>query len=515
MPYQDVVSLARKYPNIVYWGDAPKVDAMTGEGSVTYAKTVRLLLEKHFGAASSLTIDAAPRRSGQSTLYFLSLDDAEKEKIRSLRDTFNALPTATKASFPELIQPYAPRPRSERQVIRVAKFQMNRDEWRILFYPITGYRFHRSHGRKIAASVTLSKHPYITLSSSAAPEVAYGLWASPQNKNAPLYPKGEGILFSVNKNLFESRRFRGFVADFLMAIGTAEGKHIIKDISRSIAEVGCVLPQISFPDLLACHTPKDILALADLLPKRNVLCRNLNAMDINCAYVAARLLPQINSQDVPALSHITPEDVRRVIASNPSILYQGMGTGDGPVMYMESFISSLFQRGPFDFPPNAAQNMARDYLRLCDNLLMPVNYWPNDPEKYLRAHNQMAEIELEQIDQMRMAEENEPLITVPSLFDRLETALTNLNDGFERIYSSERLAEEGRQQHNCVYSRRHLLRADKAAIYHWKSYTVQFGTKDGCYCLDEVRDKYNKTCMPEDLQQLRDILHKVNNTAGA
>lgn len=510
MPKKNVASLAEKFPEAVRWGDVldqNRPDVNTGRGcSAAYAEEVRLLLEKHFGTpVPSLTLDAPPRGE-KNTRYFLILDDAEKEKIRALRDTFNALPAAVKAGFPELIQPEA-KPKPQRQAIRCVKLQMNREVWVIQFYILEGVKYHRSLGRTIAAALLPGKRPFITLSSDAPASEFYGLWNPPQDKSDFFYPgRNEGMRYSVNKNLMENRAFRGFVVGFLRTVAAAEKKHILKDAARTIERCGCFLPQLSFPALLKFHTPGEIIA--SVLPARNVLNRNLNTLDLNAGYVAARFLSMIDPQDRPALSRITAEDVHRVLANAPSVLFHGMGTRAGVTAYLDAYTADKFRQEPFDFNPSGALAMARDYLNMCENLHVKIRYGL-EPEAYLRAHDELARLQRDRIEEQ---EDAKPLITEPSGFDKLEAVLPG---EFTRMRSTRQLRLEGQRQRNCAFSRRGLLRSDTAAIFHWdcgeKSYTVQFGIlPNGRYSIDEMRGRCNEPCLPEHRRKLEGLLRGIN-----
>lgn len=67
---------------------------------------------------------------------------------------------------------------------------------------------------------------------------------------------------------------------------------------------------------------------------------------------------------------------------------------------------------------------------------------------------------------------------------------------------------EGEYQHNCVFSRRELLRKDKVSIYRWNhkgsSYTVQFVRRlSGEYVVNEVRARFNHAITKEDFDDFR------------
>ena len=115
-----------------------------------------------------------------------------------------------------------------------------------------------------------------------------------------------------------------------------------------------------------------------------------------------------------------------------------------------------------------------------------------------------------------MNELNVSLVTIPSRFDPLETRFNTLFPGeFERIRDTRRLLEEGEEQHNCVFSRRHIIRNDHAAVFHWdfagEHCTIQFAIDHhGEYYVNEIKAKYNEECSLPVLQQLRFALHRVN-----
>ena len=216
----------------------------------------------------------------------------------------------------------------------------------------------------------------------------------------------------------------------------------------------------------------------------------------------------IDPQDRPALSRITAEDVHRVLANAPSVLFHGMGTRDGVTAYLDAYIADKFRQEPFDFNPSGALAMARDYLNMCENLHVKIRYGL-EPEAYLRAHDELARL---QRDRIAEQEDAQPLITEPSGFDKLEAVLPG---EFTRMRSTRQLRLEGQRQRNCAFSRRGLLRSDTAAIFHWdcgeKSYTVQFGIlPNGRYSIDEMRGRCNEPCLPEHRRKLEGLLRGIN-----
>ena len=130
----------------------------------------------------------------------------------------------------------------------------------------------------------------------------------------------------------------------------------------------------------------------------------------------------------------------------------------------------------------------------------------------IRAHD---ELSIKNRMKANKEEFEKPLLAVPSKFDDLETAIKNTGSTeFERICTTERLLREGEYQHNCVFSRRGLVRRDRASIYRWNhkgdSYTIQF-IKDrrGCYSVDEVRARFNHSITTEHLRDLKQVLSGI------
>ena len=243
MPLEETPFLDARFSDVVHWTEEPRqrLDVEACEGATApYAREVRELLEKHFGRPErSLTL-GTPRRSG-NTLYFFHkmIDDAQ---ICSLRDTFNrALSSEERAVFPEMIRPEPVKPADRRQALRCVRFRITEGHWYADFFRVERVKYHRTYGGAIAATLITSKHPFVSLS-SVWPELLYGLWNFPGQKTDSDYPRGEGMPYRINRNLYDNPAFRGFVVDFLSILGTAEKKYILKDAARTIDRCGFFLP---------------------------------------------------------------------------------------------------------------------------------------------------------------------------------------------------------------------------------------------------------------------------------
>ena len=126
----------------------------------------------------------------------------------------------------------------------------------------------------------------------------------------------------------------------------------------------------------------------------------------------------------------------------------------------------------------------------------------------IRAHDELAVRLRSNVDEKELSL---PLVCVPSKFDRLAKKIEKSGAvGFERITTTERLFEEGVYQHNCVFSRRDLVRSDVVSIYHWdhkgKSYTLQFAKDGKDFWLTEIKARFNEGVSEEHLADLVDAI---------
>ena len=85
---------------------------------------------------------------------------------------------------------------------------------------------------------------------------------------------------------------------------------------------------------------------------------------------------------------------------------------------------------------------------------------------------------------------------------------------FERIKDVRRLFQEGEQQHNCVFSRRFMIREDRATVYHWgyneKNYTIQFGIDEyDLFYIQKIKGRFNEPCSPSVMRELNKRLSYV------
>lgn len=181
--------------------DQPNIDVLYRDDTVTINAIVVDLLKRHFGLPQkTLVIDGKSQRS--SRLFFYTLQD--KAKALSIRDALNEnLSEEEINGFVEITRFYASQSRKpDLHANQCAGFTESDGEWMVGFYIIEGIRYHKSLGKRIAASLILSKHPFVCLSSRDS-DSFYGFWSRQfySRKEAKLQT-GEGLSYWVNKNLY-------------------------------------------------------------------------------------------------------------------------------------------------------------------------------------------------------------------------------------------------------------------------------------------------------------------------
>ena len=462
---------------------------------------VKILLEKHYGIPRrTLTIEGNSNRGNR--IYYYTFPNVEK--VTAIRDALNGTYLqGGEGDFIELTQMYT----SSSAVIKnnlsqCACYTECDSEWAIQFYEIVGVRYHKSFGKQIVASLILGKYPVVSLSSSEH-DSFFGFWGRPfSHRVNAKHQTTKGISYWINKNMIRSIAFRNFAVDFFSFVGKQSKIHILKDISRTIMKYGYFLPSITFEEIARYHTPKEYISA--ILPNAYNIGINLNTLDLNMAYVISALAPAISEHDWKYLKTLSPVIVSAAFSLN--MLFEGVK--------VEDVVSGYYQCKLEDetYYHDAVREYAKDYCQMCADNNLPIRLGYSY-HGLVRAHN-----ELSAFISRRSREQdlNTPLVAIPSKFDSLEERLNTLFPGeFERIRDARRLLEEGEEQHNCVYSRRHVVRSDCAAVFHWdfagEHCTIQFAMDHhGEYYVDEIKAKYNAECSLPVLQQLRYALYRVN-----
>ncbi len=452
-----------------------------------YNTLVKDLIIKHFGEPkNSLTFGRSTKRKDR--LYCYTLEN-EKE----IADICNLLGTQSSnynIKLPILKQAFSKKGKNGTGLPQCACLEEQDDgHWNLCIYDITGVAYKPYRG-KITATLQLGRPPTVDLSDRSSN--FYGYWEKswfrrehmPQNSR-------DGFSYWINKALKTSEPFRLFSADFFLAVAQAEKIHILKDVSRAIRNCGCFLPPISYENLLTCRTPAEVIQ--SFTEEQPTLSVNFNKTDLNAGYVMKKIAHEVNRRDWLKLAKLDAQSLSELITL--PLFYDEFQTET----FLRSYYIKEFEILGFN------RNYAEDYVRLC-RITGEKFRIGCDRETYRRIHDEMSEKERKKASE---AEFRMPLVAVPSVFDELETALRQAGrDEFERIGTTERLFQEGEYQHNCVFSRRALLREDRVSIYRWNhkntSYTVQFVRRlSRGYVVDEVRARFNRAITEEHFNDLK------------
>lgn len=463
-----------------------------------YNETIQALLASCFERkTNSLTFDRAFVNSSKTYYYTISENDVNS--ILAIRDALNlGLPKGAIGSFNELRQEKF----SFSNELQCACYYEENGIWHLEFYRIEGVKYHRSYGKRVAATMILSKHPFAALSEEKK-ELLYGTWGiTSDGEWGRKTQNTEGMCFWTNINCVKSSQYRKFVVGFLSEIANKEKKYILKDVASAVEKHGFFLPMVNCEKLISYHTPADMIR--SFMREQDNLHINLNRLDLNTGLVAAILCRYIDMRDMHFILNMSTNTMAECMP------HRSFCDGFANEQVIELFIAAFYCKSETkDYRSVAFWERAKDYVRLCINTNTPIRL-RYDYSEVSREHNRMVEIENKKVNAEEFAK---PLIAVPSKFDALELAITEIcPDEFVRIKSTHDLYDEGLRQHNCVYSRRNEVREDSASIYHWKhndvDYTVQFETdfRTGNYCVAEIRGNLNKECPKETRKELEEIL---------
>lgn len=460
-----------------------------------YSDLIKDLLKKHFGEPrSSLTIGDA--EESDDKMYFYSL---KKEKeITAIRDLLGMKQLVDGIEkLPELRQSIPDKGEDGLEVPQCVSFRESEGNWCAYFHKITGVHYHRTYGNKVAATLQIDDYPFVMLSDRD--DEFYGFWRKMRTRKRMPYNDRDGLSYWMNKALKTNERFRAFTVDFFFSVAEAEHLYILKDVARTISNCGCFLPPVSFQNLLTFRTPAELIH--SLQGEHTDLNVDFNKVDINIGYVMSMLAPDVDKRDWKLISKFDAEKVSNAISLK--LFYDGFTSeefvrwyyrkkleGDDfeseLKMYAEDYVSMCLEAG--------------EKFRLCYSL-----------DALIRAHD---ELSIKNRMKANKEEFEKPLVAVPSKFDDLEIAIKNTGSTeFERICTTERLFREGEYQHNCVFSRRGLVRRDRASIYRWdhdgRNYTIQFARdKRGRYSVDEIRARFNHSITEEHLRYLKQLISR-------
>ena len=433
------------------------------------------------------------RQEGQ--YYFYELE--EEKKITALCKLLNMNQLVDNVGrIPELRQMLPDRGDGYNEVQECVILYERDEHWSISIHKIIGVEYSSSAENKVSAKLQYDHHSIVSLSDSD--EEFYGFWrVIPSRKKDVPYNGRKGISYWMNKAFLTNIRFRNFAVDFFNAEAEAEQKYILKDVARAISECGCFLPPVTYQETISFRTPEELLN--SFKTEGSKLRVNFNKIDINVGYIMLMLEPEVNERDLKQRYKFEISKINGAITL--PLLYNGFSA--------EEFLKGYYRNMGHVYDIRY-ENMsfAEDYIQLCRE--EEEKFRIVDSMYELAAeHDALAEKNRRRVNE---AEFGVPLIAVPSKFDKLEEEIRKTGAAeFERIRTTEGLLKEGEYQHNCVFSRRGLVRSDRASIYHWehkgKSYTIQFSRdRKGRYYVSEVRARFNDPISDVHLWDLGQLL---------
>ena len=458
-----------------------------------YNDIIKELLKKHFGdPRGSLIIGdvSVP----EENVYFYSLNrEKEVTAIRDLLGMKHLVDGIDK--LPELKQSFDDKNGNDTEIPQCVYFRERDGYWSAYFHRIIGVHYHRTYGNKVAAELQIDVHPFVVLSD--CDDDFYGFWRKIRTRKNVPYNNRDGLSYWMNKALKTNKRFRGFAVDFFFAVAEAEHLYILKDAARAIANCGCFLPPISYQNLLNFKTPAELVH--SFQEEQTDLNIDFNKVDVNVGYVMIMLAPKVEKRDWKLISKLDSQKVSDAISLN--LFYDGFSSEEFVRWYYRKALEGQ------DFETEIKMYVD-DYVEMCLEAEEKFRLC-FDLDALIRAHD-----ELSARNRMKVNKDEfkKPLVTSPSKFDELETAIKNTGSTeFERIVTTERLFNEGEYQHNCVFSRCGLLRRDLASIFRWdhdgESYTIQFSKdKRGRYSVDEIKARFNNSITEEHLRYLKQLL---------
>ena len=453
-------------------------------------ETVKALLAKHYCVPDQFPYIKVAGDTDLSRSYY-SIDLLDRiERLRSTLQNFGDAPTLT--------EKFDTKYNGFEYIPETVDLYMRGSNWFARFYKITGVNYVRDKEGTVTAYLFHSSYPDVSLSDKE-PDF-YGYWKKLKlNKNEP-YKYNEGISYWVNKTLRQNAKFRAFSVDFLNTAADENKEYILKDIARAIENFGCFLPPIRYDELSDYRTPGALVK--SFIEEDPALSVDFNKKDINLGYAMVKLAEDIDPRDKKIIKKLDDKTVSDTISLK--MLYDGFSSKEFTRQYYRNKLSA-------DEDDYELMILINDYVEMSAETseLLRLSFDRNGLE---HAHNELA---VRARDLIAKEELQSVLVQVPSVFDRLEKKIKSTGvDGFERIVTMARLHDEGNFQHNCVFSRRFLIKQDQVSVYHWdhegESYTVQFYIDtEGKYHLEEVRARFNKAISEEHLQYLKDKLKDI------
>lgn len=449
-------------------------------------KDVNDILSKHYERHSSLFLTREAKHKDTFFYNFNCPQNAQRmiEVMNSMSHS-NEMPVKSLEAkfYDKSLSAY----RCEDYMVKVSEHKTPNSYYiSLTFYGTTGIVVKKAYG-KYEAKLNYNPKHLLSIYINCRTCDLYGKGV---NNRETLYP----LSFSsyVNKLLLHSEVFRDIFKDILTLC--SNGRHIMKDIIRTIDENGYVAMPITVFDIKKYRTKdKLIRSFAGVdLPV------DFNKLSLNHGYLLAEL-----SKAIP------PEQVGYMIQLDKEMTVNTLRDIYKEVYPLDNFAEEFIVRYYIDKLGliNSRENrlLIYDYIRLAKDHDLPISINFKTANRLVREHNRLARL----YNEKQMTEEqSQPLIAENTKFAELRQILS---DEFEWITTTKRLFEEGIIQDNCVFSYRDKIRNDQSAIYHWsndgRSYTIEFGCRfDGRYTVEQMLQAKNGRANPADMEYVKRCL---------
>lgn len=461
--------------------------------------TIEKLLEKHFGPVKRTLTLGDESGAEEGTYYYTLWNEAQIREILSLLSLHKS--AADRGGLPELSQTLPVDVNAKEETSECVSVHKMDEHWVVSFYTIVGVKYHSTENGGVAATLQLSRSPAVELSNYEQEDAFFGYWRKIHTRKRAACLNRDGFTYWMNKALWNNLRFREFTVDFFLEAGETEKKYILKDVARSIGQCGFFLPEVSYPTLLRYRTPAELIH--SFMTEPIDIRVDFNKIEINAAYIMLSLASKIDGRDLQSLFHGAPGDLTDLV--NLKVFFEG----PDPVKLLRNHYLKTLRRGPGD---RLTETYIDDYMQMSGEIGEPLRFGISRAG-LIRAHDDLA---AQQEKKGHREDFHKPLVVDPSRFDELEKDIKGVDTGgeFERIRTTERLFDEGFYQHNCVYSRRDLIRKDRKSVFHWshkdRSYTVQFAVNSkNAYYVDEIRARFNNSITGEDFTDLKAALKGI------
>ena len=362
-------------------------------------------------------------------------------------------------------------------------------EVELSFCPVEGIRFHKTYGKQITASIYTSKYPVLrvwidkekviwTNSKDGCNKIRFNWW--------------------TNKCLRENGTIRITVIALLRYVG--QEMVVFRDVAKTIENDGFFLPPLDYDQIKQCRVPGDFIEQAGA----EKLDINYNKLDINAGYYLSCLAGQFDEQEGIRLRDYPKDRVLSLIQLKD--LYEGPNA--------ERFLAMHYSQGTYEAETWEIRQEVTDYLQMCMDLEVKPQICASY-DAFIRKHDELVESYRER----QMEDEiNKPLVPENSQFKELDELFKQEGmENYEWITTGRRLYEEGKKQHNCVFTYRDSIRKDLCAIFHLdrnnESYTIQINKdKRGKFYVEDMRGRFNHACKEGDFAYLNRFLQKANRT---